>query len=98
PFPCCFTHTGFMLGLQTCHTSICLRAFAKDVDLSKIKCGTINSSFEKFFTKLYSDYKKKTDYMNDLKFSAYTCNSVINYILDSILSNTIKSYHIANCG
>lgn len=75
-----------------------LGAFAKDVDLSKIKCGTINSSFEKFFTKLYSDYKKKTDYMNDLKFSAYTCNSVINYILDSILSNTIKSYHIANCG
>ncbi len=36
--------------------------------------------------------------MNDLKFSAYTCNSVINYILDSILSNTIKSYNIANCG
>lgn len=73
-----------------------LGAFAKDVDLSKIKCGTINSSFEKFLLNFI--VITKTDYMNDLKFSAYTCNSVINYILDSILSNTIKSYHIANCG
>lgn len=72
--------------------------FVKDVDLFKIKCGIINSSFEKFFIKFYSDYKKKIDYMNDLKFLVYICNSVINYIFDFILFNIIKLYYIVNCG
>ncbi len=36
-----------------------LGAFAKDVDLSKIKCGTINSSFEKFLLNFIAITKRK---------------------------------------
>lgn len=70
-----------------------LNAFAKDLDLSKYKGDTFNN-FEIFFSKLYDEYKNSIDYKNDLYFSTYVCNSVVNYILDCILRNTVTSYSI----
>jgi hypothetical protein len=52
------------------------------------------SSFEDFFTRLYTEYRRSFSYENDLYFATYICNSVVNYILDSILENTINSYSI----
>nr|WP_314277877.1 zinc dependent phospholipase C family protein [uncultured Peptostreptococcus sp.] len=50
-------------------------------------------NFDVFFDKLYSEYKSNGKYEeNDLKYSAYICNTVINYILESILENTVKSH------
>ena len=42
-------------------------------------------------------YTKREDFENDLFFSTYMCNSVVNYILDCILENTIKSYSLQIC-
>lgn len=70
-----------------------LNAFAKDFDLSKYKGDTFNN-FEDFFSELYNGYKNSLDYRNDLYFSAYVCNSVVNYILDCILKNTATSCSI----
>lgn len=70
-----------------------LNAFAKDLDLSKYKGDNFNN-FEIFFSKLYDEYKNSIDYKNDLYFSTYVCNSVVNYILDCILRNTVTSYSI----
>lgn len=47
---------------------------------------------KEFIYKLQEEYKSKVDYTNDLNYATYVCNSVVNYILDSIVynSNTIK--------
>jgi len=59
---------------------------------------TIKNNFESFFNELYKEYEANKNYYNDLRFSAYVCKSVVNYILDNILSNTVASYGIENCG
>lgn len=72
---------------------------AKNTDLSKFKGDSIpNGDFDKFFNKLYKEYLVNLNCKNDLLFSTYVCNSVVNHILDSILSNTAKSYVLVNCG
>ena len=53
-------------------------------------------SFGEFFNSLYVEYQQILDHKNDLFFSVYACNSVVNYILDSILKNTVKSYSVSN--
>ena len=58
----------------------------------------INHSVEEFFYNLYKDYKScNISYENDLKYSSYACNIVVNHILDCILINTANSYIFANC-
>lgn len=69
-----------------------LSIVAKNSNLSIYKGDVItNNSFKDFFDILYTEYKSKLDYENDLFFSSYACNSVINYILDNILKNTVRS-------
>lgn len=69
-----------------------LSIVAKESNLSVYKGDIINNnSFKDFFDNLYIEYKNKLDYENDLFFSSYACNSVINYILDNILKNTVNS-------
>lgn len=76
-----------------------LASVAKDFNFSKFNGDIItHNSFKDFFTSLYSEYKTKLNFENDLSFSSFACNSVINYILDSILNNTAKSYTLINCG
>lgn len=79
-----------------------LACVAKELDLSKFKFkfkgeSITNNNFEDFFNNLYSEYKNRLDYENDLLFSTYVCNSVLNYVLDSILSNTVTSYNSIAC-
>lgn len=72
-----------------------LSIVAKEIDLSQFQGDTItHDNFEDFFYELYTEYVNKLDYKNDLLFSCYMCNSVIDYILDSILKNTVTSYSI----
>ncbi len=69
-----------------------LSIVAKNSNLSIYKGDIItNNFFKDFFDILYTEYKSKLDYENDLFFSSYACNSVINYILDNILKNTVSS-------
>lgn len=75
-----------------------LNMSAKSIDLSKYKGQSLDSNFENFFNSLYAEYKTKMDYDNDLYFSTYVCNSVIDYILDCILNNTAESYTLIKCG
>ena len=76
-----------------------LSIVAKETDLIKFKGDNIEfNSFREFFNSLYLEYQSKTEYKNDLLFSNYVCNSVINYILDSVLSNTAKSSNLIHCG
>ena len=76
-----------------------LQTFAKKTDLSRLERDSISQmGVEKFFDKLYEEYVKKEDFKNDLFFSTYMCNSVIDYILDCILENTVKSYSLQMCG
>lgn len=75
-----------------------LAIIAKNTDLSSIKGDSIkNGNIEEFFHNLYEEYTKKLDYKNDLLFSTYICNSIVNYILDCILNNTANYYSIKNC-
>lgn len=72
-----------------------LSLVAKEIDLCKFKGDSItHDNFEDFFYKLYNEYVNELDYKNDLLFSSYVCNSVIDYILDSILKNTVNSHSI----
>ena len=74
-----------------------LNSIAKETNLKQFKGESINyKSFEDFFKNIYNEYQKILDHKNDLFFSTYVCNSVINYILDSILKNSTKSYNIVN--
>ena len=76
-----------------------LSIVAKETDLKKFKGDNIKAnSFREFFNSIYVEYQSKTEYKNDLLFSNYVCNSVVNYILDAVLSNTAKSYNLINCG
>ncbi len=69
-----------------------LSIVAKESNLSIYKGDLItHSTFEDFFNSLYVDYKNRLDYKNDLFFSNYACSSVINYILDHILKNTVNN-------
>jgi hypothetical protein len=65
-----------------------LASFAKDIDFSKFKPMKIEDSFEAFFRKMYSAYAPEKDYYNDLKFSTYVCKSVVDYVLESVISNS----------
>ncbi|MEG1312203.1 MAG: zinc dependent phospholipase C family protein [Romboutsia sp.] len=72
-----------------------LSIVAKETNLSGFKGDIVtNDNFEEFFYELYNEYINKLDYKNDLLFSSYMCNSAINYILDSILRNTVNSYDV----
>ena len=76
-----------------------LASYAKIMDFSNcdLECE-INHSVEEFFYSLYKDYKScNISYENDLKYSSYACNIVVNHILDCILINTANSYIFANC-
>jgi hypothetical protein len=76
-----------------------LALVAKDSNLTKFKGDIIKyNNFREFFNSLYFEYSTKIEYENDLFFSNYMCNSVINYILDSILENTNKSKNFIICG
>ena len=76
-----------------------LQLIAKDTNFNKIieRDSLSHTSVEEFFNKLYRQYVEKEDFENDLFFSTYMCNSVVNYILDCILENTIKSYSLQIC-
>lgn len=75
-----------------------LQSLAKDTNFSILERDCITHiGVEEFFNKLYKEYIKKEDFENDLFFSTYMCNSVVNYILDCILENTIKSYTLQIC-
>ena len=51
--------------------------------------------FDEFFDKMYSEYKSHGKFEeNDLKYSTYVCNTVTNYILESILENTVRSHTV----
>ena len=74
-----------------------LNTIAKKTNLNKFINDDIKyDSFGEFFNSLYIEYQQILDHKNDLLFSVYACNSVVNYILDSILKNTVKSYSISN--
>ena len=76
-----------------------INILAKDTNFNKIieRDSLSHTSVEEFFNKLYRQYVEKEDFENDLFFSTYMCNSVVNYILDCILENTIKSYSLQIC-
>lgn len=76
-----------------------LQIVTKETDFSKLERDSIHQiGVEAFFNKLYKEYAKKEDFRNDLFFSTYMCNSVIDYILDCILENTVRSYSLQICG
>ena len=76
-----------------------LSIVARESNLKKFKGDNIGAnSFREFFNSIYVEYQSKTEYKNDLLFSNYVCNSVVDYILNAILSNTAKSYTLINCG
>lgn len=74
-----------------------LASAAKEEKLYKFKGDYIGTSLEKFFKDMFDEYAKELSCKNDLLFSTYICNSITNYILDNILSNTVASYKIAAC-
>ena len=74
-----------------------LNTIAKETNLDKFKANDVKyDSFGEFFNSLYIEYQHILDHRNDLLFSVHVCSSVINYILDSILKNTVKSFSITN--
>lgn len=74
-----------------------LSLVSKETNLSSLKGDIItHKSFEDFFTELYNEYVNEQSYKNDLRFSTYICNSVVNYILDCILTNSVNSF-IGKC-
>lgn len=75
-----------------------LQIVTKETNFDKLERTPINHiGVEEFFNRLYRQYVKKEDFKNDLFFSTYMCNSVVNYILDCILENTVKSYSLQIC-
>ena len=66
-----------------------LKAFFSDSQIASLK--------EQFPVYL-KEYVKKEDFENDLFFSTYMCNSVVDYILNCILDNTVRSYTLQICG
>lgn len=76
-----------------------LASYAKEMDFSNCDLNhKIDYTVEEFFHSLYKKYKNcKTSYENDLKYSSYVCNMIVNHVLDSILINTANSYTLENC-
>lgn len=76
-----------------------LQSIAKDTNFKTLEKASIHHiGVEEFFNKLYKEYVKKEDFENDLFFSTYMCNSVVDYILNCILDNTVRSYTLQICG
>lgn len=72
-----------------------LTKVAKNYNLKKDRKQYLDD-LDLFFKKLYEEYKANGNFEeNDLKYAAYMCNTVINYILEKVLDNTIKSHTVA---
>lgn len=72
-----------------------LTKVAKDFNIKNDRTQYVDN-IDRFFEKLYTEYKANGNFEeNDLKYSTYMCNTVTNYILDCILSNTVKSHSVA---
>lgn len=76
-----------------------LASYAKNMDFSNCNLNyEIDRTVEDFFHEVYKKYKScHISYENDLKYSAYVCNTIVNHVLDCILLNTANSYILANC-
>ena len=76
-----------------------LASYAKNMDFSNCNLNyEIDRTVEDFFHEVYKKYKScNISYENDLKYSAYVCNTIVNHVLDCILLNTANSYTLANC-
>ena len=76
-----------------------LASYAKNMDFSNCNLNyEIDRTVEDFFHEVYKKYKScNISYENDLKYSAYVCNTIVNHVLDCILLNTANSYILANC-
>ena len=76
-----------------------LQSIAKDTNFKTLEKTSIHHiGVEESFNKLYKEYVKKEDFENDLFFSTYMWNSVVDYILNCILDNTVRSYTLQICG
>ena len=72
-----------------------LTKVAKDYNLKNDRRQYVDD-VDLFFEKLYREYKNNGNFEeNDLKYAAYICNTVTNYVLERILDNTIKSHTVA---
>lgn len=72
-----------------------LTKVAKDYNLKNDRRQYVDD-LDEFFAKLYREYKANGNFEeNDLKYAAYMCNTVTNYVLERILDNTIKSHTVA---
>ncbi|MBC2577516.1 zinc dependent phospholipase C family protein [Peptostreptococcus russellii] len=72
-----------------------LTKVAKDYNLKNDRRQYVDD-VDSFFEKLYREYKNNGNFEeNDLKYAAYICNTVTNYVLERILDNTIKSHTVA---
>ncbi|WP_455538310.1 zinc dependent phospholipase C family protein [Terrisporobacter sp.] len=76
-----------------------LASYAKNMDFTNCNLNfKIDHNIEGFFHDIYESYKScKTSYKNDLTYSAYVCNTIVNHILNCILLNTANSYTLENC-
>ena len=76
-----------------------LQSIAKDTNFKTLEKASIHHiGVEEFFNKLYKEYVKKEDFENELFFSTYMCNIFVDYILNCILDNTVRSYTLQICG
>ncbi len=72
-----------------------LTKVAKDYNLKNDRRQYVDN-LDLLFDKLYREYKDNGNFEeNDLKYAAYICNTVTNYVLERILDNTIKSHTVA---
>lgn len=72
-----------------------LTKVAKDYSLKNDRRQYVDD-LDEFFARLYKEYKANGNFEeNDLKYAAYMCNTVTNYVLERILDNTIKSHTVA---
>lgn len=73
-----------------------LASYAKEMDFSNCNLDNkINNTVEEFFYNIYEKYKYcQASYENDLKYSSYVCNIIMNHVLNSILINTVNSYKL----
>lgn len=76
-----------------------LASYAKEMDFSNCDLNhEIDHTLEEFFHTLYKKYKScQISYENDLKYSSFACNMIVNHVLDSILINTANSYTLDVC-
>lgn len=72
-----------------------LTKVAKDYNLKNSRTRNIDD-IDEFFMKLYDEYKKNGNFeQNDLEYSAYICNTILNYILEKIIENTARKQRIS---